>query len=176
VRRGLAVALVVAALGQDAPAAASEVTVTFDRPVVTTDLGKHFVVRSTIRNPAAADASGLIAHLNVLSLRSGVYVDPEDWSTQRTRYLQAIPAGGSTTLTWRLQAVNAGRFAVYVAVLDRARTSTPTVGPALRVRVADRRTLDAGGILPLAVGVPVVVGAAAGTLALRRKRRRLAAP
>jgi hypothetical protein len=43
----------------------------------------------------------------------------------------------------------------------------------LRVRVADRRTLDAGGILPLAVGVPTAVGAAAGALALRRRRRRL---
>jgi hypothetical protein len=174
VRRPLAAALAALALAlAPATAAAATVSVTLDRPTVATGLGKRFTVRSTIRNTGPRDASGLIAHLNVLSLRSGVYVDPEDWSTQRTRYLDAIPAGGSATVTWRLQAVNAGRFAVYVAVVDPAvEARPPTVGPALRVRVADRRTLDAGGILPLAVGVPAAVGAAAGTLALRRRRRR----
>jgi len=32
------------------------------------------------------------------------------------------------------------------------------------------RTLDAGGILPLAIGVPALLGLAAGGLALRRRR------
>jgi hypothetical protein len=156
-----------------APAAAAAVGVTLDRPAVATDLGSRFTVRSTIRNPGPAAASRLIAHLNVLSLGRDVYVDPEDWSTQRTRYLDTIPAGGSATVTWRLQAVSAGRFAVYVAVLDSAGPARPpAVGAALRVRVADRRTLDAGGILPLAVALPAAAGAAAGALALRRRRRR----
>jgi hypothetical protein len=40
----------------------------------------------------------------------------------------------------------------------------------VQVTVAERRTLDAGGILPLALGVPAVLGLAAGGLALRRRR------
>jgi hypothetical protein len=116
-------------------------------------------------------ARGLVAHLNVASLRPGVYVDPEDWSTSRTRYLDPIPAGGTATVRWSLQAVNAGTFAVYVAVLPQdAAGRPPTVGRAVRVTVAERRTLDAGGILPLALGVPAAVGVAAGGLALRRRR------
>ncbi len=61
----------------------------------------------------------------MLSLRDGVYVDPEDWSSRRTRYLATIPTGGSTTITWKMQAVNAGRFGVYVAVLSRTGASRP---------------------------------------------------
>jgi hypothetical protein len=44
------------------------------------------------------------------------------------------------------------------------------VSRTVSVMVADRRTLDAGGILPLALGVPALLGLA--TLSLRLGRRR----
>ena len=170
-RRGLA-ALAVAALTLIcADAASASVSVTVDRIGVATGLGKRFAFRSTVVNTGPGEARGLVAHLNVASLRPGVYVDPEDWSTSRTRYLDPIPAGGTATVRWSLQAVNAGSFAVYVAVLPAdAAGRPPTVGRTVRVTVAERRTLDAGGILPLALGVPAVLGLAAGGLALRRRR------
>ena len=170
-RRGLA-ALAVAALALAwAGAANASVSVTVDRIGVATGLGKRFAFRSTVVNTGPGEARGLVAHLNVASLRPGVYVDPEDWSTSRTRYLDPIPAGATATVRWSLQAVNAGSFAVYVAVLSAdAAGRPPTVGRAVRVTVAERRTLDAGGILPLALGVPAVLGLAAGGLALRRRR------
>jgi len=171
VRRGLA-ALAVAALALTwAGAANASVSVIVDRIGVATGLGKRFAFRSTVVNGGPGEARGLVAHLNVASLRPGVYVDPEDWSTSRTRYLDPIPAGGTATVRWSLQAVNAGSFAVYVAVLPAdAAGRPPTVGRTVRVTVAERRTLDAGGILPLALGVPAVLGLAAGGLALRRRR------
>ena len=36
--------------------------------------------------------SGLVAHLNVVGLSSGIYVDPEDWSEERTKYLPPLGA------------------------------------------------------------------------------------
>jgi len=170
-RHGLAVlAAVLVALAWPAATRAS-VSVTVDRVGVATGLGKRFAFRSTVVNTGPGEERGLVAHLNVASLRPGVYVDPEDWSTSRTRYLDPIPAGGTATVRWSLQAVNAGSFAVYVAVLPAgAAGRPPAVGRTVRVSVAERRTLDAGGILPLAVGMPVVLGLAAGGLALRRRR------
>ena len=76
---------------------------------ITTKLGHKFAFHSTIENRGATPARGLVAHLNVVDLTGHTYVDPEDWSSQRTRYLRPIPAGGSTTLTWPMNAVNAGR-------------------------------------------------------------------
>jgi hypothetical protein len=168
-RAVLIVALAVAALARVADVATADVSVTFDRDDVATRLGHRFTVRSTIANPGPGEARGLIAHLNVLSLRDGVYVDPEDWSTGRTRYLASIPPGGSATVTWRLQAVSAGSFAVYVAVLAADAAGAPAVGPAVRVAVSERRSLDAAGILPLALTVPALIAAAA--VALRARRR-----
>jgi hypothetical protein len=155
-----------------APAAhaAHRLSVSVDRTLVTAELGQKFEFRSTIANHGTAAARGMIAHLNVLSLRDGVYVDPEDWSSHRNRYLAPIAAGGSTTITWRLNAVNAGRLGVYVAVLPQSGDATPTTGPTVRVDIADRRTLNSGGILPLALGIPALLAAAALGLRLRRAR------
>src|SRR5207253_8127681 len=165
--RALAVAALLLAV---APAARAGVTVSVNRTVVATKLGQRFVFHSRIENPGPRPAGGLVAHLNVLSLRPGVYVDPEDWSSHRTRYLAPIPGGGSTTLTWRLNAVNAGRLGVYVAVLPHSGAATPTTGPVLRVEIADRKTLNSGGILPLALGVPALLALATLGLRLRRAR------
>jgi hypothetical protein len=149
--------------------------VSVDRSEVSTKLGHTFAFHSTIANHGSAPASGLIAHLNVLSLRAGVYVDPEDWSSHRTRYLAPIPPGGSTTLSWRIKAVNAGSIGVYVAVLPGDGTPVrPTTGPTLRVMIADRRTLNSGGIVPLALGLPALIGLV--MLMARLRSSRLASP
>jgi len=93
-----------------APASAG-VSVANDRATVTTKLGHKFVFHSRIENRGATAATGLVAHLNVVDLTGHTYVDPEDWSSQRTRYLGPIAPGGATTLSWRLNAVNAGKIA-----------------------------------------------------------------
>jgi hypothetical protein len=57
-------------------AAAAALAVSTGPAAITTELGRTFVVRSTIVNRAATPTPPLIAHLGVLSLRPGLYVDP----------------------------------------------------------------------------------------------------
>jgi hypothetical protein len=177
-RRGrvsLVVAVVAGLLAVAAPGAgaSARVSVMVDHARISTELGHTFVFRSTITNAGPTVASGLIAHLNVLSFHNGVYVDPEDWSSHRTRYLPPIPANGSATITWRMEAVNSGSFAVYVAVLPQGGApDRPTTGPAIRVAVAERRTLNSGGILPLALGIPASLALVWAAFWLRRSRPR----
>lgn len=167
----LAAAVLVAPAGASA---ADRPSVNVDRPSIQTKLGHKFSFQTTITNPGPTTASGYVAHLNVLSYDRGVYVDPEDWSADRTRYLPPIPAGGSATITWRMQAVNAGRFAVYVAVLPPSGSADPpSAGRAIALAVAERKTLNSGGILPLAVGMPALLGFV--WLGLRHWRRSSAA-
>jgi uncharacterized membrane protein len=101
----------------------------------------------------------------------GVYVDPEDWSSHRTRYLPTVPAQGSVRVSWTVKAVNSGSFAVYVAVLPRHGADTIEVSEPLRVDVGRRRTLNSGGVLPLAFGVPGFLALVA--LGARTRRRRI---
>jgi hypothetical protein len=178
---GTAVAVLVlaflAATGASA-ATGEQVSVSMDRQEVSTKLGKKFVFHSILTNRGSTATGPLIAHLNVLSYGSSVYVDPEDWSSNRVRYLAPIPAGGSTRIAWRIEGVNAGKFAVYVSVLpNSASLQAPASGPTLHVKVTQRRTLNSGGILPLALGIPGFLGLLAlgfrvrrtGPLALRRR-------
>jgi hypothetical protein len=169
------VALVAALLvpgGVYAARGAGRLSVRIDRVRISTKLGYKFDFRSTITNHGSTAASGMIAHLNILSLRKGVYVDPEDWSTHRTVYLGTIAAGESRMTTWHMQAVNAGHFGIYVAVLpDTGAARPPTTGPAISLAVAGRRTLNSGGILPLALGIPALLGFSTLAFRLYRARR-----
>ena len=109
-------ALLIGLLLVFAPAAQAGLSVSNDRTAIATKLGHKFVFHSTIRNDSTAPAGGLVAHLNVVDLSGHTYVDPEDWSSHRTRYLAPIPAGGSTTLSWPMNAVNSGTIGVYVEI------------------------------------------------------------
>jgi hypothetical protein len=167
----LTLVLVILLLSAASAARAADLTVSNDRTAIATKLGHKFVFHSTIRNNGTAPAGGLVVHLNVVDLSGHTYVDPEDWSSHRTRYLAAIPAGASTTVSWPMNAVNSGTIGVYVAVLPRSGAPVqPTTGPILRVRIQDRKTLNSGGILPLALGFPALLGLLAFGVRLRRSR------
>jgi ABC-2 type transport system permease protein len=149
-----------------APAQAAP-DITMSRTHIATRLGEEFAFTSVVTNRGATPLTGLIAHLDIVSRDSSVYVDPEDWSDERTRYLAPLAPGRSVTVPWRVKAVTSGRLDAYVVVLAGGR---PTVGPAIDVRVANRSTIDAGGALQLAIAVPALLGLALVGVRARRPR------
>ena len=158
-------ACLLAALMATPAAAAPELSMS--RARVSTRIGEDFRFTTAIGNRGGAPLDGLVAHLDVVSHDRGVYVDPEDWSSERTRYLPTVAPGASLEIPWKVKAVNAGHFAVYVVVLGAGR---PVAGPALEARVSEQRTVDAGGVLPLAVGLPALLGLALLGVRARRPR------
>jgi hypothetical protein len=166
------VSLAALALVGAAAAGSPRLSVVVDRTAISTSIGKKFSLRATIANRSPAPAKDLIVHLNVLSLDGAVYVDPEDWSSSRTRYLAPIPAGHSAAVSWKLQAVNSGSIGVYVAVLTRGGAPEPPItGPTVHVSIMRRQTLNSGGILPLALGIPGVLAFLAGGVRFQRRRQ-----
>jgi hypothetical protein len=151
------------------------VGIALSRPSTSVRIGDSFSFTSTITNGGSATISGLVAHLNVLSFTHGVYVDPEDWSSNRTRYLDPIQPGQSTTVSWTVKAVNGGDFGIYVAALGTPAPGVtpiePAVSPALVAHVMEQRNVNPQGVLSLALGIPAVVAAAMVGLRLRMRRR-----
>ena len=155
------------------PAASADVVVGIERTHVSTSLGRSFSFTTTVANRGTDPTGTLVAHLNILSLRPGVYVDPEDWSSDRTRYLDPIPPGSSKTVRWRIKAVNGGSLAAYVTVVPQSGAATPATSHALRLDVASRKTLNSGGILPIVLGIPTGIALLAFVVrGLRRRRGR----
>jgi len=87
--------------GAATPAAApAAIGLSLSRNHVSNRLGDSFGFHSALTNRGAAPVSGLVAHLNVVSLTRGVYVDPEDWSSRRTQYVPPLAPGGAADLSW----------------------------------------------------------------------------
>jgi hypothetical protein len=150
------VAVVLAAAPPAARAATAPPRISLDRGSVAVRLGTTFAFSSTLSAGAAATGP-LVAHLNVVSLDPATYVDPEDWSTHRTRYLGTVAAGDSASVRWSVKAVSSGPIAIYVTAVPADGSGPISVGPPLHVQVAERRTLNSGGVVPLAVAVPAVL-------------------
>ena len=170
---GLSWGLVLVAIASPAAGKTAAVDVKLSRAQVETRLGESFDFSSTITNRGSAPLRGLVAHLNVVGLSEDIYVDPEDWSEERTRDVPALAAGESAEITWSVKAVTGGEAAIYVVVLPGTNPAVApeglAVSPALDVRITERRALNSGGVLPLALGVPALLGIA--TLVARRRRR-----
>jgi hypothetical protein len=162
--------LVTLALGLVLASSAGAATVELDRTGVSTQIGQEFTFTSTIRNDSAQPLDDLVAHLNVLSSDPGTYVDPEDWSSNRTRYLPALAPHEVRKVIWTVTAVNSGNITIYVAVLPRHGAGQIAVSPPLRVEIDRRRTLNSGGVLPLALGIPALLGLTALGVRARRPK------
>jgi hypothetical protein len=148
------------------------VSVQLDKTQAGIGLGQNLKFTSTVRNPGEQEVSGAIAHLNVLAVDPGVYVDPEDWSGERTQYLDPLGGGESDPLEWEMQGVNSGRFIVYVVVTFAQAANHVVTSKTLRLDVAPERTLEASGLLPIAAGVPGAIVLLMGLVMVRRGRRR----
>jgi hypothetical protein len=156
-------------LSAPAMAAPSAADVVFETSEFSVVVGDRFTLPSRIMNPVGEATGPIVAHLNVVSLTDDVYVDPEDWSAERTVFVDPIESGASEPMTWEIQAVNPGRFAVYVVLIPEG-SAAPVVSPQVHLAVAGRRTLSAGGALPISVAVPLVLGLAAAAVRFRLRR------
>lgn len=148
------------------------ISVELDKTQAAIGLGQNLRFNATVRNQGEQEVGGAIAHLNVLAVDPGVYVDPEDWSGERTQYLDPIGGGEEETLEWEMQAVNSGRFVVYVAITSSEAAGAVIASKSLRLEVAAERTLDASGLVPIAAGVPGMLLLLMGLVMVRRRRHR----
>ena len=163
-----------ASTSPSADSGAGPVTVVMDRARAAGTLGGYLTVRSTLTNAAGGPTGPLTAHLDVVSVRNAVYVDPEDWSADRTVTVESLSAGGRSTLSWAVHNVNEGEFDLYVVLLPAG--SAPgagplTASPPMRLTVTGRQTLPRGNVLGVAVVVPVALGLLTATDRLRGRRR-----
>jgi hypothetical protein len=148
----------------------SAVSIELDQTDLTVGPGEQFSIESTLQNSGDSQ-SGLIAHLNILGADPDIYVDPEDWSTERTQFLDELPAGETTQLSWTVRAIDSGELLLYVAVSRPGAESVAVSGP-LHVTVTGRRVVNPENVVPLVMATPLAVLALLGLTLVRRWRHR----
>jgi hypothetical protein len=136
--------------------------------------GDSLTFTSEIANNGTEITPSLVANLNFVSINNDVYVDPEDWSPDRTVIVDPILPGSSSTQSWTVNPVLKGEIGVYVAVLPRtdvAGAGPLAASPAIHLSVGERRSLNPGGVLPAVLGVPALLALAFAGIRLARRPR-----
>jgi hypothetical protein len=158
--------LVVASLLFASPAFAFQeappLTITIDTESRHVKTGDSVEFSTTITNTAAEGSPPLIVAMNVINLdAAGDVVDPEDWSPQRTQYIDTLDAGESATQDWIINTILEGDFMVYMVLIPEPEsaeaTSHPVTSGGIHLTVDPFTRLNPGGVLPFAIGGPILL-------------------
>jgi hypothetical protein len=135
----------------------AEVVVALDPTSHSVVLGEAFTVQVTVTNEGDQATLPLVLHVDITDPEKSTSVDPEDWTSTLSKAIGIVDSGSSLTVDWELQPISGGDFAVYAVVLSGG-AETLSASNVLTVAVQDQRSLNPGGILPVAIGAPAVVG------------------
>lgn len=160
-----------------APAAQKEgLAIAVDLAATTVKTGDKVEFHTLVSNGGAADSPPLIVAMNVINLDAqGDIVDPEDWSPQRTQYIDRLGPGQAANLTWIINTILDGDYMVYMVLLPapdgQDSTSQPLASSGIHLTVTPFTRLNPYGILPYAIGIPLLLLAAIMGIYFVRGRR-----
>lgn len=169
----LALCLVTAT--RPALAGGDNLQIKIDMEYITVKTGDKVEYNTQVTNLGSETTSPLIVAMNVINLDAkGDTVDPEDWSPQRTQYVQSLAPGQSASQHWIINTILDGNYMVYMVVIptpgEEKATSQPLASSGIHLTVTPFTKLNPGGVLPYAIGGPAVV--LIGIILLYRARRK----
>ena len=150
-----------------------QISVDLDYTVVKT--GDKVEFSTLVTNGTTEESPPLIVAMNIINLDAqGDVVDPEDWSPERTQYVENLAPGDSASLSWIINTILDGDYMVYMVLIPEPSateaTSLPVASSGIHLTVTPFTRLNPGGVLPFAIGGPILV--LAGTYVIFRLRRR----
>jgi ABC-2 type transport system permease protein len=138
--------------------------------------GLPLLFNTVVSNSGTEPSRPVIVAMNIINLnKQGEVVDPEDWSPQRTQYVEPLAPGQSTTLSWRVNAILDGDFMVYMVAIPSPgspdATSQPVASSGIHLTVTPYTKLNPGGVLPYVIGGPLLLGLVISVVYRRRRRQ-----
>jgi hypothetical protein len=165
----VAAALCAASLAAAAPLAVDLTALPSNPP--SPQMGDHLAFRSVVRNTGAAPIAGVVAWISLVELDRGHEqpVDLEDWSARKADTRSVLGPGQAMTTEWPMRLIQPGYYRVVVSAVTRDGHAL-TASPFADFTVRAKPVVESARVVPVATGVPLVVGA----LLLLRLRRRTA--
>ncbi|HJS18718.1 MAG TPA: ABC transporter permease subunit [Anaerolineales bacterium] len=139
-----------------------DLQISIDADTRTVKTGDTVEYNTTVTNNGAETSPPLIVAMNVINLDAkGDVVDPEDWSPQRTQYIDSLASGESASLHWVINTILDGDYMVYMVLIpaptSRETTSHPIASSGIHLTVTPFTRLNPGGVLPYVIGAPVLL-------------------
>lgn len=134
--------------------------------------GQYVRLPAKITNTSGKPVKDVVAYVSLVETTAGrqAPVDLEDWSAHRAVEIGSLAPGQSRDASWSLRLVKGGDYVVYANAIVQGSTRA-SVGQEVPLLVSATKNLNPGGVLPVAVGVPLVAGGLLfGPVLLRRRR------
>ncbi|MEZ4862309.1 MAG: ABC transporter permease subunit [Caldilineaceae bacterium] len=159
-----------------APVAQLPLEITIDTTAAVVKSGDEITYHTVVKNNDTTASPPLILAMNIINLDAeGDVVDPEDWSPQRTQYLEALEPGESAQQEWNLNTILGGDYMVYMVLIPAPGSpeisSWPLTSAGIHVTVEVVINANPGGVAPYAIGMPSVLLAAIVVINLYRRRQ-----
>jgi hypothetical protein len=121
-------------------------------------MGDHLHFHSTITNVGAASIQGLVAWISLVEIDKGNEqpVDLEDWSAHKAVTGAYLIPGEALETDWPMRLIKGGDYRVVICAIDRGARRI-SASPTLRFHVRQKAVLQAGRVLLMAVGVPLLI-------------------
>jgi hypothetical protein len=152
-----------------------DLEISIDRHHAIMPQGDSLIYKTVVTNNGATASPPLTLAMNIINLNAkGDVVDPEDWSPQRTQYVDQIPAGESSTMRWKINSIMDGDYMLYMVVIPKPNrpeaTSVITTSAGIHLTIEPRVKLNPKGIVLYVVGTPLLL--TVGMVYLYRRRKR----
>lgn len=137
-------------------------------------MGDHLQFWSTITNSGASPVEGLVAWISLVEIDPGNEqpMDLEDWSAHKAITGASLKPGESLRTDWPMRLIKGGDYRVVVSVTDRGGRQVYT-SPTVQFHVRQKPVLQAGRVLPVAMGIPLLfIGLMVFNKTKQRFRRR----
>lgn len=149
--------------------------VSTDLAYKTVNAGDTLHFSTVVTNTGTRPTPALSVAMNIVKTGQGDPVDPEDWSPERTQQLAALAPGASAKQSWTVDAVLEGDYMVYLTAIPKPSgadaTSKPVSSPGIHLTVKAFTESNPGGVLPVAIAMPLGLGLIALIPRWRRRRR-----
>jgi ABC-2 family transporter len=149
--------------------------VAIDMQHKTVDAGDSILYRTVVTNTDAEQSPPLTVAMNIINLDAkGEIVDPEDWSPQRTQYIDRLAPGKSAELSWRVNGILGGDYMVYMVAIPKPdgpeATSAPVASPGIHLTIRPFAKINPRGVLLYVLGTPILLLLAMALLFRYRRR------
>jgi hypothetical protein len=133
--------------------------------------GQYVKQPAKITNTSNGPVKDAVAYVSLVEVTKGQQapVDLEDWNAHRAITISSLASRQSKDVSWSLRLVKGGNYTVYANAIVRGSTRA-SVGQEVLLFVKTKQNLNPGGVLPVALGIPVLAGAALfGPVFIRRR-------
>ena len=124
-------------------------------------MGDRLAFHTTIRNDGPTPINGLAAWISLVQVDPGKEqpVDLEDWSAHKAVAAATLAPGAELTTDWPMRLIQAGHYRVVVSAASRDGTAL-TASPFADFSVAEKPVVESNRVLPVALGLPLLIGGA----------------